>query len=238
MVDDLLKPRVAQWLSQQKSKYTVGGYGGHTLYAGLYEAGLGHIATEDYKRYDDMLKLNNTCWESFGALSSANMGNHAWTAYPSYLLQRYVAGIRPVAGGFSTFEVKPITGGLDWAKATVPTIKGNISTYWNRISNEKLILEVTVPANTKANIYVPNNDMGNVVVKENNQVIFENGNFVEGVNGIKSGNAEGNFIVFSVGSGSYSFEITGTPLNTPLPDKYAIPPLTDEQIKLIESYGA
>ena len=52
---------------------------------------------------------------------------HAWGAHPLYHLQTGVAGIRPVADGFSAVEIAPQFGPLARIKATMPTPKGPIS---------------------------------------------------------------------------------------------------------------
>ncbi len=227
VVPPAFKARVTKWLAQQKKPYNIGGYGGDALYSGLYAAELGRIAAKDFERYDNMLNTNNTNWESFGELSIDNMGNHAWTAYPSYLLQKYVGGIQPTGGGFSTFDIKPVIGGLDYANATVPTIKGDITVNWKKIDKENFEMEVSIPANTTANIYLPDNDMSEVSVVESGSVIFSNGQFSP-CDGITSGKISGNYVVFSVGSGAYSFKITGVPKNTPEIGDVTEPPVLED----------
>ena len=59
--------------------------------------------------------------------------NHAWTAYPGYLFLKYICGIQPTSGGFATFDVRPETGGLTFAEGTVPTVKGLITTRWEKM---------------------------------------------------------------------------------------------------------
>lgn len=215
IVPNAFLERVTTWFAKQKKNYDVGGYGGDALYSGLYEAGLGKVATEDFARYDTMLSTNNTNWESFGALSNDNMGNHAWTAYPSYLLPKYAGGVQPTSGGFATVDIKPVTGGLSWAETTVPTAKGKISVRWEAFDKQHLRMDVTIPANTTAQIFVPDNDMTGLAVTEQGRAVFENGSFAAGAPGLTQGGISDGYIVFTAGSGTYSFEVTGTPLNTP-----------------------
>lgn len=217
IVPAAFEQRVIEWFASQKGNYDVGGYGGDALYNGLYQAGLGKIATEDYARYDQMLEKNNTNWESFGALSPDNMGNHAWTAYPSYLLPKYVGGVQPTSGGFATFDVKPVTGGLTWAETTVPTARGEIRTRWESLDEEHLTLNVTVPANTVAKIYLPDNDMDSLTVTEGGTPVFADGVFLPGVDGLHDGALTQGYVVFTAGSGEYSFAVSGNPLHTPDP---------------------
>lgn len=51
---------------------------------------------------------------------------HAWGASPIYLLGRYYLGVRPLAAGYSQYEIKPSLGGLEWMEGTVPTPFGDI----------------------------------------------------------------------------------------------------------------
>lgn len=214
IVPDAFRDSVVAWLASQKDTYDVGGYGGDALYNGLYSAGLGTVATADFARYDQMLSSNNTNWESFGELSIDNMGNHAWTAYPAYILQKYVGGISPTGGGFSRFEIRPVTGGLSYAKTEIPSTKGMIKTAWKIAGKEHLTLSATVPANTTAKIYVPDNDMDLVSVTEGTREVFADGTYIDGVSGLSDGKKVKGYIVFTAGSGNYNFSISGKPLGT------------------------
>ncbi|WP_127792068.1 family 78 glycoside hydrolase catalytic domain [Agromyces sp. LHK192] len=51
---------------------------------------------------------------------------HGWASGPAALLPAAILGIRPVADGWSRFEVAPALGGLDWAGAVVPTAGGDL----------------------------------------------------------------------------------------------------------------
>lgn len=52
---------------------------------------------------------------------------HAWGAHPLYHLQTGVAGIRPIADGFSKVLVEPQPGPLKSVKASMPTPRGDVS---------------------------------------------------------------------------------------------------------------
>ena len=51
---------------------------------------------------------------------------HAWGASPVYLLGRYFLGVVPTGPGFSTYDVSPATGGLEWMEGEVPTPRGTV----------------------------------------------------------------------------------------------------------------
>ena len=70
---------------------------------------------------------------------------HAWGAHPLYHLLTGVAGIRPVADGFSEVEVAPQFGGLKFIKASLPTPKGMLSVDLRR-TDDRVTGTVTVPS--------------------------------------------------------------------------------------------
>ena len=108
---------------------------------------------------------------------------------------------------------------LTSAGATVETVRGTVSCTWTHAAG-KITLEVTVPVNSEAKIVIPKDmEMTEVVVSEGEGVVWENGRFVpgaEGVLGASTGTDQTSFlapsrqaIVFEVGSGHYSFKLTG-----------------------------
>ena len=139
---------------EKAGKPNIGGYGGDAFYSGLLNAGGGSFVVRDLDRYRPMLMENKANWESFHFDKNIEV-NHAWTAYPGYIFLKYICGIQPTSGGFATFDVRPETGGLDFAEGAVPTVKGTITTRWEKSANGNFSLSVHVPANTKATIYIP-----------------------------------------------------------------------------------
>lgn len=208
------RQRVTTWLREQPAH--VGGYGGYTYYQGAYEAGaLGDLIVSDLIRYQYMLAGNRTIWESFARPSPDNETNHAWTAYPAELFPRYIAGISPTGPAFSSFSIKPETRGLGFAKATVPTVRGDIRSGWERVSPKQLDLSCTIPANTTAIVHVPLDGMKDVSVAENGTILYANGASSGLPPGITFDGADARHVRFKVGSGTYTFTATGTPV--PLP---------------------
>ncbi len=101
-----------------------------------------------------MLEENKASWEGF-QLVRGYQPNHAWTSYPAYIFLKYICGIQPTGGGFATFDVRPEIGGLTFAEGAVPTVKGLITTRWEKGNDGSFSLTVRVPANTLASIYIP-----------------------------------------------------------------------------------
>jgi alpha-L-rhamnosidase len=64
-------------------------------------------------------------------------------------------GIDPSAPGFKRIRVSPQpVGGISWVKASLDTIRGRVTTQWTR-RDGRLSLEIVLPANTTATVYVP-----------------------------------------------------------------------------------
>jgi alpha-L-rhamnosidase len=153
---------------EKPGKPNIGGYGGDAFYSGLLNAGDGDFVVRDLVRYRPMLEDNKANWESFGGAEA----NHAWTAYPGYLFQKYICGIQPTGGGFATFDVRPETGGLTFAEGVVPTVKGLITTRWKKGPNGAFVLSVLVPPNTRASIYIPKLAKGNFTITESGKRLW------------------------------------------------------------------
>ncbi len=210
--------KVRSWLRAQPVH--VGGYGGYTYYQGAYEAGgLGDLIVSDLIRYQYMLLGNRTIWESFARPSPDNETNHAWTAYPAEMFPRYIAGIAPTGAAFSTFHIKPETRGLTHARATVPTVRGNITSSWQRVSDGEFRLTCVIPANTTAMVHIPLDGMKNVTIREGTTPLWINGTpSNHHPAGIALNSVDSRFVRFQVGSGTYTFIATGKVV--------PIPPLT------------
>jgi alpha-L-rhamnosidase len=179
----------------------LGGYGGDAFYDGLLNAGAAEFVVQDLVRYRPMLASNKACWEGFHLGAEVN---HAWTSYPAYLLVKYIVGIQPTGGGFATFDVKPVTGGLAFAEGAVPTVKGLIAARWEKEAGDHFRLSVEVPANTEASIYIPKPAKGDFVLLESGRRLWpaEHEGPIHGVHAVEEEDAS---VKCLVGSGSYRF---------------------------------
>ncbi len=60
---------------------------------------------------------------------------HQWSGCPTWLLSRYVLGLRPrFQRGFGCYDFKIFAGGLEWAKGSVPfpSREGGVAVEWRR----------------------------------------------------------------------------------------------------------
>jgi alpha-L-rhamnosidase len=188
---------------EQAGKPDIGGYGGDAFYSGLLNAGGGDFAVRDLARYRPMLDSNKACWEGFQLLRGYQP-NHAWTAYPGYLFQKYILGIQPTSGGFATFDVRPQTAGLTFAEGAVPTVKGLITTRWEKSRNGKFSLSVNVPPNTRAAIYIPKFSKDNLTLTESGKLLWPAKPEVQAP-GVLAVSEEDASIKCLVGAGAYRF---------------------------------
>jgi alpha-L-rhamnosidase len=107
-----------------------------------------------------------------------------------------VAGIDTDGPGYKKIIIRPRPGGgLDYAKASYESINGKIISDW-RIKGDTFALNVTIPANTTATVYVPAKNIASVT--ESGKPASQ----AEAVSLLRMGRDSA---VFAVGSGSYKF---------------------------------
>ncbi|MDZ7720252.1 MAG: family 78 glycoside hydrolase catalytic domain [Balneolaceae bacterium] len=152
-----------------------------------------------------------TLWESWDAESSHN---HQMFGTVNEYLYKYLAGIRsPMNDGTSTgykeIHIKPyIPDDMDWAEASVETVRGTISSRWEKSENN-LTLEITIPANTTGKVSIPKLDWSEVQVSEGGDTVWIDGEIVENDAQISGGREGDRFIELDIMSGIYEFEVTG-----------------------------
>ena len=83
-----------------------------------------------------------------------------------------------------------IVGDLSWVKASYDSISGMILSEWKR-SGSMLSMRVTIPANTRATVFVPTSEAGSVKFESS---LGKGGQFVRETRG---------HAVYEVGAGSY-----------------------------------
>jgi alpha-L-rhamnosidase len=107
----------------------------------------------------------------------------------------------PAAYGMQKFLIKPkLVGDLTWVKCRHNSLYGPIVSNWNRVG-DKLTMEVTIPANTTATVFVPAKDAAGVA---------ESGKLADQAKGVKFLRMENGAEAYAVGSGIYRFQSTLT----------------------------
>lgn len=112
-----------------------------------------------------------------------------------------LAGIRPAANtvAFKEIDIRPEpVGDVTAANASLQSPYGLISSRWKK-EGGSFRLVVEIPANTRANIYLPSRPAS--IITESGQKVSKNSFIVYA--GFRDGRA-----VYQVGSGRYSFQVT------------------------------
>ena len=130
-----------------------------------------------------------------------NSFNHyAFGAVGDWMYQN-IGGIDldAAAPGYRHARIAPRPGaGLTSASASIETGYGKLSTAW-KLEGQRFVLDVTVPANTSAEITLWDARLDDV---------REGGVSLTARDGIRAAHQRGNDVVVDVGSGSYSFAAT------------------------------
>jgi len=108
------------------------------------------------------LKLVASGWQGAATTTECmGMRTRGWVdeSHPdtaiAYHLSAYILGVIPLEPGFSKFQVKPLPlNDVSWAKGLVPTPHGMIAAGWEK-KGTTLMLKLTVPAGTCADVVLP-----------------------------------------------------------------------------------
>ncbi len=140
-------------------------------------------------------------WNGDTADPAMNSGNHVMQIGDlNVWFYEYLAGIRtdPARPGFKEIVVRPYPAGdLTYVKASHESMYGRIASHWRK-SAGRFELDVTVPANTRATVYVPAASASKVT---------EGGKPAAEAKGVKLLREEDSAAVFAVESGSYRFVV-------------------------------
>ncbi|NLC69186.1 MAG: family 78 glycoside hydrolase catalytic domain [Clostridiaceae bacterium] len=168
------------------------GEGGH--------AGLGiRMITQDtfpsFKKWIDMGAT--TLWECWNGGGSHN--HHAFSDVSAFMY-KYIGGILPDENepGFKHIILRPaLECGLSYVECRHESMYGGIECNWTN-SGDKVTIEISVPVNAHATLYLPSSYDGKVM---------ESGESIEGVFGINAC-IKGDKLVLTLVSGKYKFEIS------------------------------
>jgi alpha-L-rhamnosidase len=165
------------------------------------------LNNDTYPSWGFMIKHGaTTIWERWNGIlengelhpPQMNSFNHYAFGAVGEWLYRYVAGIDtdPRQPGYQHILIRPRPGGgLTYAKATYESIRGRIISDW-KIQGDEFHLQVTIPANTTATVYLPATAP---------EAVTESGQPVEQAEGVRFVKQEEDRAVFRVRSGDYQF---------------------------------
>jgi len=154
------------------------------------------LTQKTYPSWGDMTKGRTTVSETWEASGTNNHGGLGGT--PNPWIFKTLAGINsdPKNPGFERILIKPyIPGDMSYAKASTYTIKGLIESSWRK-NDGRIILKVTIPANTTALVCLPTSDSSKV----------KEGSLDANISpGVHYQGKKDNTIIYEIESGQYEF---------------------------------
>ncbi|MFK5972221.1 MAG: alpha-L-rhamnosidase C-terminal domain-containing protein [Flavobacteriaceae bacterium] len=105
---------------------------------------------------------------------------------------RSLGGIRAGSPGFKSVIIQPYTHTLEWVNTTYESPYGTIESNWQK-KDDVLTMNVVIPANTTATVYVPGKN------------VTESGMSAENSEGVDFNKNENGVNIFNVKAGEYNF---------------------------------
>ncbi len=178
-----------------------------------------------YERYKTMIPASfTTLWEHYDrwwasridAFDEGSSLNHGWNP-PAIILSQTIAGVSPVAPGWSIYQVMPKEAFLTSIKVVVPTIKGNVAVDLKKSAGE-YVLNLTSPADTTAIVGIPKGAFTKLTsITLNGKPIWDG--IVRGtVDGVTWDGEDADYVKFKAAPGTWKFVGLGTlALTSPKP---------------------
>jgi len=145
-----------------------------------------------------------TIWERWdgqrpdGSFQNAGMNSFNHYAYGAIgdWMYRVAAGIQESDAGYKNIIIKPHLGGdFTYIDADLNTSYGTVSSHW-KIEGDKLMMEVEIPVNTTATIYIPANTLDDIT---------ESGIALSKIKNIIFDKVEAGYVKVNTGSGKYTY---------------------------------
>jgi len=174
------------------------------------------LAVQDsYPSWGYMVRQGaTTIWERWDADKRGpgmNSRNHFAFGTVGRWFFEDLAGIQldPAVPGFKRMVIRPRPAGdLTWARARYPSMYGPICSGWRR-TGDGLLLSVTIPANTSAQVFIPTLGRSRATITESGTPVMIEGRAASPVAGLRFSRLEPDCAVFEVGSGQYTFAMKG-----------------------------
>ncbi len=96
----------------------------YVLHDGLARAGRADLVADLCRDWTVFLEAGETTWPECW---TGGTRCHGWSSTPTRDLVVHTLGITPAEPGYAAVRVAPALGGLDWARATVPTPHGPVT---------------------------------------------------------------------------------------------------------------
>jgi alpha-L-rhamnosidase len=206
LTPDSIKTKVLDKLllaiKERNGHLSTGIFGTKMLLDVLRENNLNDIAYQivnkkDFPGWGYMLEKGaTTLWETWAYSDNVYSQNHPMFGSVNEWFYRSLLGINAASPGFKKIIIMPQPPqGLSYAKGSYNSVYGPIKSEWE-IKNQKFNLNVEIPVNTTAEIWLPAKDIPNIT---------EGGNPVGQISNIQFLREEKGYAVYATGSGSYAF---------------------------------
>ena len=164
--DDVFENLVERTEDMHDGHVSTGVVGIQFLMRTLTEHGRGDlalkIATNDtYPSWGYMVRNGaTTIWELWNgntADPAMNSGNHVMILGDLIIWEyEYLGGIKALEPGYRKIQLKPYPiKGLDFVNCSYESVSGRIESNWRR-DGDRLEWNITIPANTEAEVWIPN----------------------------------------------------------------------------------
>jgi alpha-L-rhamnosidase len=192
-------PKIVEFIKSRGLAYSP--YGALYLLESLFQTGKADYALDLMTQQSDrgwarwIYEFGATnALESWGPEFKPNLDwSHAWGSAPGTIIPRKLMGIEPIEPGYRKIRIKPQPGWLKHAEIELPTIRGDVHVAFQNVPGEKFELNVSIPANMQADVFLPKSG-GRIVLLMNEEPI----EFRE---------TEGFVIAKNIGSGTRNFKL-------------------------------
>jgi hypothetical protein len=114
------------------------------------------LTSDSDRSWLNMIRVGATmtteAWDN--KYKSNNGWSHAWSASPVHIIPRKIIGIEPAEPGFRKIVIKPRPGSLSFAKAKLPTIRGEIDVDFVQSIGKSFQMNISIPGNTQAKVFM------------------------------------------------------------------------------------
>ena len=146
-------------------------YGSQYLLDGLFNAGEADYAKSLLTSLSDrswwnMIRSGSTITlEAWDMKYKPNSDwNHAWGAAPANIITRQLWGIKPAEPGFKKAEIRPQMADLTSSSIVVPTINGQISAGYEKITGKTVLFTFDIPRGMTAEFRFSDDEISKAVV--------------------------------------------------------------------------
>jgi alpha-L-rhamnosidase len=132
---------------------------------GQHDLALEIVKKTDFPGWGYMIENGaTTLWEHWAYSDNTYSHNHPMFGSVSEWFYKWLGGIQPhpKAVGFNRIVIRPQTkGSISWVKSSYRSVKGMITSNWEK-NDHNLTMNIEIPPNTEAEVYIPAQDINNV----------------------------------------------------------------------------